>query len=112
MFDYSDETCVRFCHVGYNFLYARFHIVIIHFLFAEIALSSSELFNNVTLALYLYQRLVPTLLAQASINITKLFTESINTCNKFGVSPNCVQTTLDMLLEAPVGSLQGVLKVS
>ena len=84
--------------------------------FLEISHSGSELFSNVSTALYLYQKLVPTLLAQANINIAKLLIENVAICNGFSQPPaallSVIQTTLDILLETPVDSLQSILKVS
>jgi hypothetical protein len=75
--------------------------------------SGSDMLNNVMKVLYLYQKLVPTVLAQANVNISKLLKENVmiydDGCGE--KESSFIKTTLDILMDIPVGSLHNVLKV-
>ena len=66
--------------------------------------------------MYLYQRLCPSLLAQANFTISKIITDykrggdDVNSFLK--LSPSLLSSTLCLLLEAPIDSLRSLIQVS
>ena len=75
-----------------------------------------DLLTDLLDVMYLYQRLCPSLLAQANFTISKIITDykhgkdDVNSFLK--LSPSLLSSTLCLLLEAPIDSLRSLIQVS